>query len=150
MRLRLHHPSQASKMKYISKLYQPQRSDNYTSSLMGERYCFPELRGMYHKMFHDVSERFHVFLQKLCDEWSEGVRLLKWKIELIKAHQLEVSLDRIASRYIHICLDHSRLTCLNISMVLQIFPLVYLLLLLMVGFHTSPAQTYRNVHRLFS
>ena len=65
MRLRLHHPSQASKMKYISKLYQPQRSDNYTSSLMGERYCFPELRGMYHKMFHDVSELFHVFLQNL-------------------------------------------------------------------------------------
>ena len=27
------------------------------------------------------------------------MRLLKWKIELIKAHQLEVSLDRIASRY---------------------------------------------------
>ena len=24
---------------------------------------------------------------------------MKWKIELIKAHQLEVSLDRIASRY---------------------------------------------------
>ena len=27
------------------------------------------------------------------------MRLLKWKIELIKAHQLEVSLDRIALRY---------------------------------------------------